>query len=87
VRRIERAGWPIPDGLRFVALDLARDDLRVALERAGFERQTPAFFSWLGVTRRRSKRATSRIAPTAIAPSSTFTSRPRGWPDQSHLET
>lgn len=48
--RIERAGWPLPDNLRFVAVDFAQDSLRDRLLAAGFDPAKKTFFSWLGVS-------------------------------------
>jgi methyltransferase (TIGR00027 family) len=46
-RRVVRAA---PDGVRFVPVDLSRDSLAGALDRAGFDVGRPAFVNWLGVT-------------------------------------
>lgn len=48
--RIERAGWPLPDNLRFVPVDFAQDSLRERLLAAGFDPAKKTFFSWLGVS-------------------------------------
>ncbi|MGN1069611.1 MAG: SAM-dependent methyltransferase [Candidatus Fimadaptatus sp.] len=48
--RIERAGWPMPDNLRFVAVDFAQDSPRDRLLAAGFDPTKKTFFSWLGVS-------------------------------------
>lgn len=48
--RIERAGWPLPDNLRFVSVDFAQDSLRDRLLAAGFDPAKKTFFSWLGVS-------------------------------------
>jgi methyltransferase (TIGR00027 family) len=39
-----------PSNLHFVPVDFETDRLDEALIRAGFDREAPAFFSWLGVT-------------------------------------
>lgn len=48
--RIRRAGWEIPENLRFVPADLSKDELRGALQSAGFDPSQKTFFSWLGVS-------------------------------------
>ncbi|MBY0277186.1 class I SAM-dependent methyltransferase [Candidatus Binatia bacterium] len=48
--RLAAAEAPLPANVRFVAADLATDDLGTALAGAGFRSDVPAFFSWLGVT-------------------------------------
>ncbi|MGN1002136.1 MAG: class I SAM-dependent methyltransferase [Oscillospiraceae bacterium] len=48
--RIQRAGWSIPDNLRFVPVDFSKDDLEEKLLRAGFDTAKKTFFSWLGVS-------------------------------------
>ena len=40
----------LPANLEFVAADLERETVADALVRSGFERERPAFFSWLGTT-------------------------------------
>jgi methyltransferase (TIGR00027 family) len=47
--RLHHAGIPIPDSMRFAPVDFERDTLEHGLEAAGFLREQPAFFSWLGV--------------------------------------
>lgn len=49
-KRVERAGWTMPEGLHLVAVDFAKDNLAAALEDAGFDREKKTFFSWLGVS-------------------------------------
>jgi O-methyltransferase involved in polyketide biosynthesis len=44
------AGIDEPATLTFIATDFETLSLEQALERAGFKRDRPAFFSWLGVT-------------------------------------
>ena len=48
--RLGRVGGSLPSNLRFVPVDFETDRLDDALIRAGFDREAPAFFSWLGVT-------------------------------------
>jgi methyltransferase (TIGR00027 family) len=47
--RLEHGGIAIPLSLRFAAVDFERHSLSDGLAEAGFERDQPAFFSWLGV--------------------------------------
>jgi methyltransferase (TIGR00027 family) len=46
----ERLRVELPGNLEFVAADLERETVADALARSGFERERPAFFSWLGTT-------------------------------------
>lgn len=48
-RKLELAGIVEPENVRYVALDFEHQTLAEGLEQAGFDRGTPAFFSWLGV--------------------------------------
>lgn len=48
--RMGAADIPAPDHLHFVEVDFERDRLDERLIAAGFDRQAPAFFSWMGVT-------------------------------------
>jgi len=48
--RIEQLELTPPPGLRFVPCDFETDNVRGALEAAGFCPDAPAFVSWLGVT-------------------------------------
>jgi len=48
--QLEAAGIRAPDSLTFVPLDFACDAVIEALAKAGFRRQAPSVFSWLGVT-------------------------------------
>ena len=50
LERVRRAGWVMPENLRFAAVDFAKDDLGKALLDAGFEPGKKTFFSWLGVS-------------------------------------
>lgn len=47
--RLQHAEIAIPDSMRFAPVDFERDTLAHGLEAAGFRRDSPAFFSWLGV--------------------------------------
>jgi methyltransferase (TIGR00027 family) len=47
--RLEHSAIPIPDSLRFAPVDFERHSLADGLDEAGFCRDQPAFFSWLGV--------------------------------------
>ena len=49
-QRIADCGITVAPGVHFVAADLAREGLDVALSRTSFDRFAPTFFSWLGVT-------------------------------------
>ena len=49
-RALATARIPVPDGLTFVAADLALDSLAGRLGAAGFDAAAPALVSWLGVT-------------------------------------
>jgi methyltransferase (TIGR00027 family) len=44
------AAIPIPASVTFAPVDFERQTLADGLGRAGFNRQAPTFFSWLGVT-------------------------------------
>jgi methyltransferase (TIGR00027 family) len=44
------AGIDVPDSVRYVPADLARDPLAGGLAAAGFDAAAPAVVSWLGVT-------------------------------------
>lgn len=39
-----------PDNVRFVPVDFERQDVATELTKAGWQRNRPTFFSWLGVT-------------------------------------
>jgi methyltransferase (TIGR00027 family) len=63
----------VPDNVRFVAADLAHEDLGSALGAAGFRSEVPSFFSWLGVTvylTRAANEATLRAVSSCAAPGS-----------------
>jgi methyltransferase (TIGR00027 family) len=62
--RLGRGG--LPGNLEFVAVDFERENVADALARSTFEREQPAFFSWLGTTPYLSNSAT-RQTLAAIA--------------------
>jgi methyltransferase (TIGR00027 family) len=45
-----RAAIPTPESLTFVPVNFERQTAMEALTAAGFDRSSPAFFAWLGVT-------------------------------------
>ena len=47
--RMAEAQLPLPPWVTFVPVDFERDDLGEALVGAGFQQNSPAFFTWLGV--------------------------------------
>lgn len=49
-QRLRDAGLTVPDAAAFVPCEFARQSVVDALDQAGFDRGSPAFFSWLGVT-------------------------------------
>jgi len=48
-QRLADAQLTLPPWLIFVPVDFERDDLAKALVGAGFQKNSPAFFTWLGV--------------------------------------
>ena len=48
-RRLSEVQISIPPGLIFVPVDFERDDVGERLADAGFQQNSPAFFTWLGV--------------------------------------
>jgi methyltransferase (TIGR00027 family) len=48
--QLRDAGIAIPKEMTFAAVDFERQSLEEGLLAAGFDKQQPAFFSWLGVT-------------------------------------
>jgi len=48
--RLREAAIAIPKNMTFAAVDFERQSLADGLRNAGFDRDRPAFFSWLGVT-------------------------------------
>ena len=48
--RLGETGIALPPSLTFAPVDFEREPLADGLVRAGFRREHPAFFSWLGVT-------------------------------------
>jgi len=47
--RIAQAGIELPAHLRFVPIDFEKERIEDALDRGGFNAETPALFAWLGV--------------------------------------
>ena len=47
--RLEQAGISLPASLTFAPVDFERQHLADGLANAGFDRNSPAFFQWLGV--------------------------------------
>jgi methyltransferase (TIGR00027 family) len=71
--RLARLGVAGPAALHFLPADLAREGLADVLARSPFQRDQPAFFSWLGVTMylsREANLATLRDVAAASAPGS-----------------
>lgn len=50
LERIRALEWNIPENVRYVPIDFARDDMTEVLKYAGFDTAAPAFFAILGVT-------------------------------------
>ena len=50
LNRISRAGWTLPENLKFVPVDFAEDNIADKLTESGFDKSAKSFFSWLGVT-------------------------------------
>ena len=48
-QRLAHGGIAIPESVRYAAVDFERHSLADGLAEAGFRREEPAFFSWLGV--------------------------------------
>ena len=48
-QRLAEAQIALPPWLTFVPVDFERDDVGEKLAAAGFQQNTPAFFTWLGV--------------------------------------
>jgi len=48
--QLRQAGIAVPADMTFAAVDFERQSLHDGLIAAGFDKQQPAFFSWLGVT-------------------------------------
>lgn len=48
--RLGEAGITVPGDMTFAAVDFERQSLADGLHAAGFQKDRPAFFSWLGVT-------------------------------------
>lgn len=50
IKRIQRAGWSIPEQLHFVPMDFTTENLEEKLASCGFDKNKKTFFSWLGVS-------------------------------------
>jgi methyltransferase (TIGR00027 family) len=48
-RRLTETGIAVPETLTYAPVNFETDDLRAALEQAGFEPEVRSFFIWLGV--------------------------------------
>jgi len=48
-QQLQSAGLAVPETLVFAPVDFERESLADGLARAGFRRDQPAFFQWLGV--------------------------------------
>ena len=48
--RLETTGIPVPADLTYVPVDFEKRAVPECLSEAGFQRNAPTFFSWLGVT-------------------------------------
>ena len=48
--RLHKAGIPVPEQVRFVAVDFEREDLGACLAMAGVDATAGALFAWLGVS-------------------------------------
>jgi len=48
--RLHAANIAVPPNLTFVPMDFEQQTLAGRLQHSGFDRRSPAFFSWLGVT-------------------------------------
>lgn len=73
LKRERLADVAVPENVRFVAADLARESLETALAAADFRSDVPSFFSWLGVTvylTRDANLATLRAVASCAAPGS-----------------
>jgi methyltransferase (TIGR00027 family) len=57
--RLSEAGIALPETLTFAPVDFERESLADGLVRAGFRRDQPAFFQWLGVVPYLSREAIS----------------------------
>jgi methyltransferase (TIGR00027 family) len=75
-RRLDEQGIALPSSLTFVPVDFEKDSLGACLDRAGFDRTTPACISWLGVTIYLTREAvfeTLRFVARSCAPGSEIT--------------
>jgi methyltransferase (TIGR00027 family) len=70
--RLDEAYIPVPKEMTFAAVDFEKQSLEQGLLAAGFDKQQPAFFSWLGVTPYLSRSAfDATVAFIASMPSGT----------------
>jgi len=71
IQRIRELGISLPDSVHFIASDLAKESVAVALSRSSFRHDRTAFFSWLGVSMYMTRAANSAtlrsIARCALA--------------------
>lgn len=65
--RLRQMGIAVPRSLTFAPVDFERESLGHGLARAGFRRECPAFFSWLGVTMYLSEAAVMETLRTIAA--------------------
>lgn len=72
LERLAEAQIALPPWLLFVPVDFERDDLGEKLAAAGFEQNSPAFFTWLGVVPYLTQDAIGRtldyISSTGLSP-------------------
>jgi methyltransferase (TIGR00027 family) len=61
---LAEAGIGVPSSVSFVPVDFERDELAVALQKAGFRADQPACVSWMGVTMYLTADAVLRTAGT-----------------------
>ena len=78
--QLHQAGIAIPGDMTFAAVDFEREPLELGLLRAGFDKQRPAFFSWIQRLSANSPRAPicmleSRIGRSKMAHASDVTWR------------
>ena len=50
LEKIRALEWNIPENVNYVPVDFATEDMREKLFKAGFDKETPTFFAFLGVT-------------------------------------
>lgn len=64
VERLAEAQLALPPSLILVPVDFEQDNLRESLAAAGFQQNTPAFFTWLGVVPYLTQEAIGRTLET-----------------------